>query len=276
MPVLPPGNRYLHPSATRSSLDDDDVPKSRPSIRRSAGDAPNQSRLAQSLSSAAETVSNTLRYERVARVLVYDCLGNQIALGIHGRDPSLKRYSTWASDGEQVAIPLGCGGVRRHGATQAMIVNELLEVSDELDTVKAVVVRKGSLVPLVSINHRPTELHKRHSVPVALSAFCAAAPIHSGEWAVRCPPVPFSPIKDDAHVTRVFKLSAQLLVAVQPSTGDDKQQHGGSMLAQSGHRERRCRAAVSGMRSAGQRTESMAAFGYRPHPRGQAAGWCRA
>jgi len=87
-------------------------PESRPSIRRSAGDAPNQSRLAQSLSSTAETVSNTLRYEPAARVLV------------------LKHYSTWAGDGEQVAIPLGCGGVRRHGATQAMIVNELLEVSD--------------------------------------------------------------------------------------------------------------------------------------------------
>src|SRR5215471_4053413 len=129
--------------------------------------------------------------------------------------------------------------------------------------VAVVVVRKGSLVPLVSINHRPTELHKRHSVHVALPAFCAAAPIHSGEWAMRCPPVPFSPIKDDVHVTRVFKLSAQLLVAVQPSTGDDKQQHSGSMLAQSGHRERRRRAAVSGMR-------------LQPAPSGKAAGWCRA
>ena len=66
----------------------------------------------------------------MARVLVYDCPGNQVALGIHGRDPSLKHYSTWAGDGEQVAIPLGCSGVSRHGAVPAMIVNELLEVND--------------------------------------------------------------------------------------------------------------------------------------------------
>src|SRR5262245_44084503 len=135
---------------------------------------------------------------------------------------------------------------------------------------------KGSLVPLVSINHRPTELHKRHSVDVALPAFCAAASIHSGEWAMRCPPVPFSPIKDDAHVTRVFKLSAQLLVAVQPSTGDDKQQHGSSMLTQSKRRRRRCRAAVSGTEVGRTTHRFNGRVWIQPAPTRATTGWCRA
>src|SRR5262245_52305968 len=86
--------------------------------------------------------------------------------------------------------------------------------------------RRGSCVlrqPLAGIANRPPELHKGHVNIDPASVYAAA--IDADIRALSCPTVAFAAVEDDAHVTPVLKLSAQLFISVQPGTGDDEDEH---------------------------------------------------
>src|SRR5215470_15753624 len=78
--------------------------------------------------------------------------------------------------------------------------------------------------PLAGIGNRPSELHKGHINIDPASVYTAAA-IDADIRALSCPTVAFPAVEDDAHVTPVLKLSAQLFISVQPATGDDEDEH---------------------------------------------------
>jgi hypothetical protein len=42
---------------------------------------------------------------------------------------------------------------------------------------------------------------------------------------VSCTTIAFAAVEDNAHLTPVLKLSAQLFISVQPGTGDDEDEH---------------------------------------------------
>jgi len=78
--------------------------------------------------------------------------------------------------------------------------------------------------PLAGIGNRPPELHKGHINIDPASVYPAAA-IDADIRALSCTTVAFAAVEDDAHVTPVLKLSAQLFISVQPGTGDDEDEH---------------------------------------------------
>src|SRR5215471_15387964 len=78
--------------------------------------------------------------------------------------------------------------------------------------------------PLAGIGHRPPELHKGHINIDPASVYTAAA-IDAAIRAMSCTTVAFAAVEDDAHVTPVLKLSAQLFISIQPGTGDDEDEH---------------------------------------------------
>src|SRR5215470_15581614 len=78
--------------------------------------------------------------------------------------------------------------------------------------------------PLAGIGNRPSELHKGHINIDPASVYTAAA-IDADIRALFCTAVSFAAVEDDAHVTPVLKLSAQLFISVQPATGDDEHEH---------------------------------------------------
>ena len=78
--------------------------------------------------------------------------------------------------------------------------------------------------PLAGIGNRPPELHKGHINIDPASVYPAAA-IDADIRALSCTTVAFAAVEDDAHVTPVLKLSAQLFISIQPGTGDDEDEH---------------------------------------------------
>ena len=78
--------------------------------------------------------------------------------------------------------------------------------------------------PLAGIGNRPSELHKGHINIDPASVYTAAA-IDADIRALSCTAVSFAAVEDDAHVTPVLKLSAQLFISIQPATGDDEDEH---------------------------------------------------
>src|SRR5215510_3789858 len=78
--------------------------------------------------------------------------------------------------------------------------------------------------PLAGIGNRPSELHEGHINIDPASVYTAAA-IDAAIRAMSCTTVAFAAVEDDAHVTPVLKLSAQLFISVQAGTGDDKDEH---------------------------------------------------
>src|SRR5262247_2018451 len=78
--------------------------------------------------------------------------------------------------------------------------------------------------PLAGIGNRPPELHKGHINIDPASVYPAAA-IDADIRALSCTTVAFAAVEDDAHVTPVLKLSAQLFISIQPGTGDDEDGH---------------------------------------------------
>ena len=88
---------------------------------------------------------------------------------------------------------------------------------------------------LAGIGNRPPELHKGHINIDPASVYTAAA-IDADIGALSCATLAFAAVEDDAHVTPVPKLSAQLFISVQPGTGDDEDEHvSTSGLAPSAH-----------------------------------------
>ena len=69
-----------------------------------------------------------------------------------------------------------------------------------------------------------TQLHKGHINIDPASVYTAAA-IDADIRALSCMTVAFAAVEDDAHVTPVLKLSAQLFISVQPAAGDDEDEH---------------------------------------------------
>ena len=69
-----------------------------------------------------------------------------------------------------------------------------------------------------------TQLHKGHINIDPASVYTAAA-IDADIRALSCMTVAFAAVEDDAHVTPVLKLSAQLFISVQPGTDDDEDEH---------------------------------------------------
>jgi len=78
--------------------------------------------------------------------------------------------------------------------------------------------------PLAGIGNRPSELHKGH-INIDPASVHTAATIHADIRALSCTTVAFAAVEDDAHVTPVLKLSAQLFISVQPATGNDEDEH---------------------------------------------------
>jgi len=77
---------------------------------------------------------------------------------------------------------------------------------------------------LAGIGNRPSELHKGH-INIDPASFHTAATIDADICALSCTAVAFAAVEDDAHVTPVLKLSAQLFISVQPGTDDDEDEH---------------------------------------------------
>src|SRR5262245_13032576 len=87
--------------------------------------------------------------------------------------------------------------------------------------------RAGSWVlrqPLAGIGNRPPERHKGE-INIHTASFSTAPAIASDIRALFCTTVAFATVEDDAHVSPVLKLSAQLFIAVQPGTGYDEDEH---------------------------------------------------
>src|SRR5262245_43312157 len=87
--------------------------------------------------------------------------------------------------------------------------------------------RAGSCVPrrpLACIGNRPPELHKG-KVNIDPASVSTAAAIDADIRPLFCTTVAFATVEDDAHVSPVLKLSAQLFIAVQPGTGYDEDEH---------------------------------------------------
>src|SRR5262249_38365421 len=77
---------------------------------------------------------------------------------------------------------------------------------------------------LAGIGNRPSELHKGHINIDPASVYTAAA-IDADIRALSCTTVAFTTVEDDAHVTPVSKVSAQLFVSVQSGTGYGEDEH---------------------------------------------------